>query len=43
VTDDLDAKLDRIFADFKAAMYQAMFVQGLAIVGLTVSLVKLLP
>jgi hypothetical protein len=28
VTDDLDAKLDRIFTEFKAAMYQAMFVQG---------------
>ena len=39
----LDAKIDTKIAELRATVYQAMFVQGLAIVGLTVSLVKLLP
>jgi hypothetical protein len=41
--DDLDRKLDVIFDEFRAAIYRAMVVQAIAIVGLPVSLVKLLP
>jgi hypothetical protein len=41
--DRLDSKIDTKIAELRATIYQAMFVQGLAIVGLTVSLVKLLP
>ena len=37
--DYLDSKLHEL----RASIYQAMFMQGLAVVGLTVSLVKLLP
>jgi len=39
----IDAKTDTKLDEMRASIYQAMFVQGLAIVGLTVSLVKLLP
>jgi hypothetical protein len=41
--DRLDAKIDTKIAELRATIYQAMFVQVLGIVGLTVSLVELLP
>lgn len=40
--DYLDLKLGEMEARLRAAMSQSLFVQGLAIIGLTVGLVKLL-
>jgi hypothetical protein len=40
---EFEARMNTKLAEMRPSIYQAMFVQGLAIVGLTVSLVKLLP
>jgi hypothetical protein len=42
-TSEFEVQLEKRFAELKAAIYRALFVQALAIIGLTVSLVKLLP
>ena len=38
----LESRIDAKFDNFKAQFYQAMFLQGIAIVGLTAGLIKLM-
>lgn len=40
--DGLESRIDAKFDNFKAQFYQAMFLQGIAIVGLTAGLIKLM-
>ena len=44
ISDDYVTKshLDSRLSDLKATIYQALFVQGIAIIGLTAALIKLL-